>query len=379
MKDQLQELRAQLSNEEILAKYVTNTQYCLNQHKIILSIQEQNLKLCMDLCRTNPEKHPRLFRPLPLCPEVNDLSYAGDINRNHRSILQLSRTLIAFRTELLELFKDITSTVTILESGRQIEEASSVNKLTELAFFFIPMGFSASLYGMQIKEFSDKVHLRTFVMTAFIAVSSSYLLRGTLRSRLISKMKKYLTSSVRRTANLDSNASIPATTLCEWIWKNKSARLCLSHVLIILVFAMAGLVPIWTSVPLSRLGLGVWMIDFLGLLEIAYLFSLDSLRAWKRRHLYRQTRFEHTFPPLFTLFTHLHRYASFVPCALMFFVFFRLRWLAYSLIVYPAIIPLWLVSEISTDVKVGLTVLVDVYATFVVYIAVLIYALEPIY
>jgi len=53
--------------------------------------------------------------------------------------------------EIQETSTTLMSTMSIIESGRAIEEAEGVSKLTELAFFFIPLGFSASIFGMQVK------------------------------------------------------------------------------------------------------------------------------------------------------------------------------------------------------------------------------------
>jgi hypothetical protein len=45
----------------------------------------------------------------------------------------------------------INTRMSIIESERQSKEAALVARLTELAFFFIPLSFSASLFGMQVK------------------------------------------------------------------------------------------------------------------------------------------------------------------------------------------------------------------------------------
>lgn len=45
----------------------------------------------------------------------------------------------------------LLASLSLIESKRAIREAESVTKLTELAFFFIPLGFSASIFGMQLK------------------------------------------------------------------------------------------------------------------------------------------------------------------------------------------------------------------------------------
>lgn len=45
----------------------------------------------------------------------------------------------------------LVSTMSILESKKAISEAESISRLTELAFFFIPLSFTTSIFGMQIK------------------------------------------------------------------------------------------------------------------------------------------------------------------------------------------------------------------------------------
>jgi hypothetical protein len=41
--------------------------------------------------------------------------------------------------------------MSIIESKNAIAQAESISKLTELAFIFIPLSFTSSLFGMQIK------------------------------------------------------------------------------------------------------------------------------------------------------------------------------------------------------------------------------------
>ncbi|KAE9368888.1 hypothetical protein N431DRAFT_561211 [Stipitochalara longipes BDJ] len=55
----------------------------------------------------------------------------------------------------------LISNMALLDSRRSIAEAHSVTKLTELAFFFIPLTFAESLFffGMQIEEFEQRSSL----------------------------------------------------------------------------------------------------------------------------------------------------------------------------------------------------------------------------
>jgi CorA-like Mg2+ transporter protein len=53
-------------------------------------------------------------------------------------------------TRLTSTFNSVMSTISIVESQKAILEAEAVSKLTALAFFFIPLGFVASLFGMNL-------------------------------------------------------------------------------------------------------------------------------------------------------------------------------------------------------------------------------------
>jgi len=48
------------------------------------------------------------------------------------------------------------------ESRRAIEQAEKVKRLTLLAFFFVPLSFTASIFGMNFKEFGQG-HLSIYI------------------------------------------------------------------------------------------------------------------------------------------------------------------------------------------------------------------------
>jgi Mg2+ and Co2+ transporter CorA len=47
-------------------------------------------------------------------------------------------------------FTALMGTMSIIESGKAINEAEQVTKLTQLAFFFIPLTFVAGVFGMNL-------------------------------------------------------------------------------------------------------------------------------------------------------------------------------------------------------------------------------------
>lgn len=47
----------------------------------------------------------------------------------------------------------ITNRAMLKEARKSVDQAETVTKLTYLAFFFLPLSFTASLFGMNFKQF----------------------------------------------------------------------------------------------------------------------------------------------------------------------------------------------------------------------------------
>ncbi|KAF3184796.1 hypothetical protein TWF788_005047 [Orbilia oligospora] len=69
-------------------------------------------------------------------------------------------------------FQALMSSMSIVESRRAISETEVVSKLTQLAFFFIPLSLVAAIFGMNINEFENKL---TWWHWLAVSVSSSSL------------------------------------------------------------------------------------------------------------------------------------------------------------------------------------------------------------
>jgi len=76
---------------------------------------------------------------------------ANKFPRLYGQLLCLLEQVDSVYLEIQETSTALMSTMSIIESGKAIEGAEEVTKLTELAFFFVPLGFSASIFGMQVK------------------------------------------------------------------------------------------------------------------------------------------------------------------------------------------------------------------------------------
>jgi len=63
---------------------------------------------------------------------------------------QINAEVKAARGRIETAFQALMSTLSILESQRAIAQAESISKLTQLAFFFIPLSFIAAVFGMNV-------------------------------------------------------------------------------------------------------------------------------------------------------------------------------------------------------------------------------------
>jgi Mg2+ and Co2+ transporter CorA len=100
--------------------------------------------------------------------------YTRGINRRPYRFVSLQR---------LQTFSmSLTSNITLLDSRRSIAEAQNVTQLTELAFLFIPLTFTATLLGMQIDQFENRVPLSTSIILGVSVTRFSYGVRLMIRS-----------------------------------------------------------------------------------------------------------------------------------------------------------------------------------------------------
>lgn len=116
--------------------------------------------------------------------------------------------------------KSLMANMSIVESKRGIAEAESVTKLTELAFFFIPLTFSASIFSMQVKELNaSRISIAAFFILAIIITTASYALRLLLRSENFIDLRRKTLSDIRHDSGLASGSPIPTTVFLAWLWR----------------------------------------------------------------------------------------------------------------------------------------------------------------
>lgn len=91
----------------------------------------------------------------------------------------------------------ITQNMALLDSRRSIAEAEGIAKITELAFFFIPLTFAATLFGMEIEQLQTPAPLSLFITIGIAFVSASYIIRLMIRSLWIRNLKQACTESIK--------------------------------------------------------------------------------------------------------------------------------------------------------------------------------------
>ena len=161
LRDELHKIHGGMNESDTIQARLQDWQKLLVQYREL----EQSLSMWFDRFLTTNER----IRPLDPNEGSTSLRYTAGGSQRSR----LTR-VGSIRTELSSIYYDLAieglrkdtetmmadiyqtsaalaSTMSIIESKRAIAEASAVTKLTELAFFFIPLSFSVGLFSMQVQ------------------------------------------------------------------------------------------------------------------------------------------------------------------------------------------------------------------------------------
>lgn len=98
---------------------------------------------------------PLLFRRGLFADFGDDL----DANKYTNDLLRLIDETL---NQATETFNTLRTTLSIYESQQAIAQASAINRLTEMVFIFIPLSFSTSIFGMQVRVSLDLEDLFLF-------------------------------------------------------------------------------------------------------------------------------------------------------------------------------------------------------------------------
>lgn len=81
----------------------------------------------------------------------------------------LQSTIEGHQGRVHELINRLVSTLALKESRKSIEQSTSVKRLSQLAYIFLPLSLSTSVFGMNIVELQN-IQLWVFFATVSISV-----------------------------------------------------------------------------------------------------------------------------------------------------------------------------------------------------------------
>lgn len=197
-------------------------------------------------------------------------------------------TQVQGRTE--STHRSLMATMSLIESKRGISEAESVTKLTEWAFFFIPLTFTATLFSMQVKELDGSTSVSFFVAVALAITICSYGLRLVIRSPRFLGIWRRWGKVIRVEQGIQRSSPITTSAVLSWVWH----RLRTHTLPVYIVIAMATLLAaLWTR-PL-REGMKIGITTALAMICLTVILRMFSIRYrisenWVGRHRQRFRR-----------------------------------------------------------------------------------------
>lgn len=283
-------------------------------------------------------------------PFVRDLLQEG--------VLEITK----LRQRTASSYQSLMANMSIVESKRGIAEAEGVSKLTELAFFFIPLTFSASIFSMQVKELNAAdISVSAFIILAIIVTFLSYGLRLFIRSESFTRSRRGWIQNMREDAHLSPGAPIPTKTFLVWLWR----RLGFLTIIVILIVALVAspIAVLWTR-NINRGFKAVLTILLLLLTLFASYVMITALLYVDKKGLHFQRRiFQHSIAVEHR--EHAKFSAQSFSWALSPWV---LKIAAASAIAVGPLVALW-TQALTPGIKVGATIAIGfIYVVFIVYL-----------
>lgn len=142
----LDRIETSISEDQSLAKSVNEFRYNLGIMRVYIPRMIFNLKatLCRlaDLEERYGTSQDLLSPHEHICKDINTF--------NH--LIALCESIV-LRSE--KVTQGLMAAMSMIESRNAIKQGHEVQKLTELAFIFIPMSFAASYFGMEVRVSFD--------------------------------------------------------------------------------------------------------------------------------------------------------------------------------------------------------------------------------
>ncbi|KJY01812.1 hypothetical protein TI39_contig278g00055 [Zymoseptoria brevis] len=187
--------------------------------------------------------------------------------------------ILRIKSRLDEAYTALRADMQFSESRRSIAEARSVTKLTELAFIFIPLSFTASLFSMSIHELQNGVPLWTFIVTSLGIALFAYAVRLVLTSKFIAESSRGALERFWALSGVQRGEKAPFLTIVLFtlreIW-HRGGRKVFGSISLFVLCAAFVIVPIaltWESTDLD-VGFNAAISLFLVLSSLVLAFGL---------------------------------------------------------------------------------------------------------
>ncbi|KAG8669316.1 hypothetical protein FPOAC2_08639 [Fusarium poae] len=100
-----------------------------------------------------------------------------------QELVELQEDLQSLRTRSEQTLNFLVASTGISQSALVIDQTSGINKLTELAFFFVPLSFITAVFSMQVAELNDAPpKMWTWGLSLGVVFVVTYMIRIFLRS-----------------------------------------------------------------------------------------------------------------------------------------------------------------------------------------------------
>lgn len=287
---------------------------------------------------------------LASAPFVKDLLQEG--------VLEITQ----LRRRTASSYQSLMANMSIVESKRGIAEAEGVSKLTELAFFFIPLTFSASIFSMQVKELNAAdISVSAFIILAIIVTFLSNGLRLFIRSESFTRSRRGWIQNMREDAHLSPGAPIPTKIFLLWLWR----RLGFLTIIVTLIVALvvSPIAVLWTR-NINRGFKAVLTVLLLLLTLFGSYVMITALLYVDKRGLHFQRRiFQHSIQ------VEHREHTKFSASS---FSWVSSPWVlkvtAASAIAIGPLVALW-TQALTPGIKVGATIAIGlIYVGFIVYL-----------
>ncbi|KAJ4113256.1 hypothetical protein NW768_011535 [Fusarium equiseti] len=147
--------------------------------------------------------------------EWTDHAKKSQIPGFSEELAELGEELLSLKSRSEQTLNFLIASTGITQSALVIDQTSGINKLTELAFFFVPLSFITAVFSMQVAELTDAPpSIWTWGLSLAVVFLVTYLIRIFLRSPSV----KDFTKTVR------------VTILNRWTPKSRSSSLRLDSI-----------------------------------------------------------------------------------------------------------------------------------------------------